>query len=431
MLRRSVKIQLALFVAITLVGVSYVSAKYVGLFNGLFGDNSCTVHADFADSGGIFTNAEVTYRGVTVGSVGQLHLTDTGVRVDLDLKDCTNPRVPATDLAATVSDRSVIGEQYVNLLPTTDVGPFLASGAVITQDRTSIPISPQTLLTNLDLLANSIDVSALQTTVSELGAAFNNQGEALGRLLDSTQLLLAAAQDNLPQTLALIKSAAPVLATQLAQAGSLSSFAHSLNLLSEQLKASDPDIRNLLDNGPANLGVVRDFVVDNQTDLGVTLANLADVGTLLVRHINGLEQILELYPALAAGGPTALRSDGVGYLGMVVNFNDPLDCGDPAKGQQGYEGTVRRLPSDLSPAAPNVGAHCTAPVSSGVNVRGSANVPADGPGLPAGDPISNSGGGVAYPRVSTENTVKLGNMSSSAALLGDKSWLSILMTSLN
>ncbi|MEO6885069.1 MAG: hypothetical protein ABI232_02125, partial [Jatrophihabitantaceae bacterium] len=59
------------------------------------------------------------------------------------------------------------------------------------------------------------------------------------------------------------------------------------------------------------------------------------------------------------------------------------------------------------------------------------NVPADSEGLPAGDPISNSGGGVAYPRVSTENTVKLGNMGSSAALLGDKSWISILTTSLN
>ena len=37
MLRRSTKFQLILFVFITLIGVSYVSAEYVGLTKGLFG----------------------------------------------------------------------------------------------------------------------------------------------------------------------------------------------------------------------------------------------------------------------------------------------------------------------------------------------------------------------------------------------------------
>jgi phospholipid/cholesterol/gamma-HCH transport system substrate-binding protein len=423
MLRISVRIQLALFVLITLAGVSYVSAKYVGLFHGVFGDNSCTVRADFPDSGGIFTNAEVTYRGVTIGKVGQIHLTDTGVRVDLNIDDCKNPRIPA-NTAAAVSDRSVIGEQYVNLIPADDNAPYLAGGSVIAQGRTTIPIAAQTLLRNLDLLANSVDIPALQTTVSELGRAFSNRGQALGQLLDSTNDLLGAAQANLPQTLALIRSSSTVLGTQLDEQGPLKSFAHSLNLLAQQLTASDPDIRNLLDNGPADLAVVRGFVQDNRTDLGVTLANLADVGQLLVRHLDGLEQILELYPALAAGGRTSLGADGVGALGVIVNYNDPPDCGDPSKGQQGYQGTDRRPPGDLSPKAPNVGAHCTAPASSGVNVRGSANVP-------GGDPISESGGGVAYPRVTTASTVRVGNTSGKAALLGDRSWIGVLTTALN
>ena len=39
----------------------------------LFGDGY-VVTADFAESGGIFTNAEVTYRGVAVGRVDRLRL---------------------------------------------------------------------------------------------------------------------------------------------------------------------------------------------------------------------------------------------------------------------------------------------------------------------------------------------------------------------
>ena len=64
--------------------------------------------ADFANSGGIFSNAEVTYRGVTVGKVGQLHIINKGVRVDLELDDCGSPKIP-TNTSATIADRSVVG----------------------------------------------------------------------------------------------------------------------------------------------------------------------------------------------------------------------------------------------------------------------------------------------------------------------------------
>src|SRR5436309_1937319 len=94
-LKRGTKIQLILFVVITLLGVSYVSAKYVGLAKFVTGSNGCTVKAEFPDSGGIFTSAEVTYRGVTVGEVGPLKVIKHGVRVSLDLNDCTSPKIPA------------------------------------------------------------------------------------------------------------------------------------------------------------------------------------------------------------------------------------------------------------------------------------------------------------------------------------------------
>ncbi|MGH8860784.1 MAG: MCE family protein [Jatrophihabitantaceae bacterium] len=423
MLRRGTKIQLVLFVLITLLGVSYVSANYVGLFKGFMSGGACTVHADFPDSGGIFTNAEVTYRGVAIGRVGSLHLLDRGVRVDLNIDDCGSVKVPA-DTAAAVSDRSVIGEQYVNLLPPDDKKPYLKGGEIIPMDRNSIPVAAETLLANMDSLVTSVNLKNLRIMVDEFGKAFANRGQDLGSLIDSNADLLTAAQQNLPQTIALIEQSSGVLQTQLDQKSPIASWAHSLNLLSQQLKTSDPDIRRLLDSGPSSLGVVRKFVQDNRTDLGVTLANLATFGTILVRHIDGIEEVFELYPALAAGGQSVIRSNGTAALGLVSTQNTPRDCGDPTKGSEGYEGTVLRSPSDLSPAAPNVAAHCTAPASSGVNVRGSANVP-------GGDPISASGGGVAYPRGTTQNTVELSTRLNGAGILGDKAWIAYLGAALH
>ena len=56
------------FVIITLVGVSFVGARYARL-DRLFYDSAYTVTAHFAQSGGIFAGAEVTYRGVGIGRV--------------------------------------------------------------------------------------------------------------------------------------------------------------------------------------------------------------------------------------------------------------------------------------------------------------------------------------------------------------------------
>ena len=63
MITRRTKIQLLVFVLITLLGVTFVGARYAQL-DRLFFDDTYTVVAHFADSGGIFAGGEVTYRGV-------------------------------------------------------------------------------------------------------------------------------------------------------------------------------------------------------------------------------------------------------------------------------------------------------------------------------------------------------------------------------
>jgi phospholipid/cholesterol/gamma-HCH transport system substrate-binding protein len=435
MLRRSTKIQLILFVVITLLGVSYVAAEYVGLAKYVTGDNGCKISADFPSSGGIFTNAEVTYRGVTVGQVGALHLIKDGVRVDLQLNSCDSPKIPR-NVVAQVANRSVVGEQYVDLEPTkrkgNGAGPFLKAHAVLPMKRdgklvNNVPTPTEGLLTDIDRFVTSVPLADLRTTIAELRNATENRGLDLGTLLDATDQLVrtANAPVNLQATIDLIDRSSSVLQTQLDQQEPLSSWTHSLALLSQQLKASDPDFRRLLNHGPADLTVLRNFVSQNRTDFGVTLANLSQVGNLLVSHLDGIEQILELYPALAAGGPSLLH-DGAGWLSLQLQPAPmPEDCGDPNRDQEGYYGTVRREPENVAPIAPNVAARCTAPASGPgyKNVRGAANVP-------GGDPISVSGGGIAYPRVTTKNTLRVGPSLTSTSGTGDNSWVGLVTAGL-
>ena len=117
MITSRTNIQLMVFALITVIGVSFVGARYARL-DRLVVDDSYTVVAHFADSGGIFAGGEVTYRGVRVGQVARMELTDQGVDLHLDIEE-NYDSIPAETLAV-VGNRSAVGEQYVELQPQVD-----------------------------------------------------------------------------------------------------------------------------------------------------------------------------------------------------------------------------------------------------------------------------------------------------------------------
>src|SRR6266536_989826 len=123
MLIRRTKIQLVAFAIISIVAIVYALIRFAGL-GSVFGNDGYTVKLELKGSGGIFTNAEVTYRGYNIGRVGDLRLTKTGLEADLNI-DPSAPQVPA-DLDAVVANRSAVGEQYVDLRPKGEKGPYLA-----------------------------------------------------------------------------------------------------------------------------------------------------------------------------------------------------------------------------------------------------------------------------------------------------------------
>ena len=126
------KKQLIAFVILTLVGVTFVGGRYARL-DRLFYDSTYTVDAHFDQSGGIFTGAEVTYRGVGIGQVSTMKLTDKGV--DVLLVDRQERGQDPDRTLALVGNKSAVGEQYVELQPQTDGGPYLKDGSEIDTPR--------------------------------------------------------------------------------------------------------------------------------------------------------------------------------------------------------------------------------------------------------------------------------------------------------
>ncbi|MBT2527937.1 MCE family protein [Streptomyces sp. ISL-99] len=382
MITRMVRLQLLAFALITALGVSYVGAEYTGLVDRVLG-RGYTVRAEFADSGGIYSGAEVTYRGVPVGRVGELRLSGAdGVSVALLLED--SPRIPADSLAV-VANRSAVGEQYVDLQPRSGAGPGLRDGSTIPRRNTRVPVPATEMILSLDRLVNSVNKKDLRITVDELGKAFAGTGPHLSRLVDSGNALMESASDSLPQTIALIEDSRKVLKTQADQGSSIKSFSRDLAALTAQLKASDGDIRDLMANGTSASQQVNTLLKDNRTHLPVLLGNLISGGQITVARLPGVEQALVTFPVVVSGSYTVLPGDGTTHFGMVVNADDPPPC------RQGYD-TQHRDPADTADRPANTKARCTAPRGGDTSVRGAQNAPRAGATYDKPVQIGSTGG---------------------------------------
>jgi phospholipid/cholesterol/gamma-HCH transport system substrate-binding protein len=363
------------FLIIGVLVIGYIGARYadLGRFVGVRG--YYVVAMDLPETGGLFTGSDITYRGVSVGRVGALRVTDTGVRADLHINSSA-PRIPA-DLSAVVANLSAVGEEYVDLRPETGEGPYLHDGDRIPQALTRIPPPVTNLLTNVNDLAASVPLDSLRTVVDELGQAFQGQGQNLQTLLDTGSKLTQAADNAAPATNKLIIDGQTVLRTQREEGDALLSFARSARLLAGQLDASDTDLRRLITAGPGAATQISGLLRDLDPSLSVVLANLLTTSDIAVTRQRGLEELLVRLPQAVAAGSTAINSKGANF-GMALTFFSPLPC------TKGYGGTTYRNGLDTSAGPPlNTAASCRMPLSSGVDVRGSANAPHGGVPTPA------------------------------------------------
>ncbi|MEV8070212.1 MlaD family protein [Streptomyces sp. NPDC085995] len=370
MITLAVRLKNLAFLLIAVLVLGFVGIRYADLGRFVGVADYYTVDVRLPSTGGLFTHSDVTYRGVSVGRVGPIDLTGDGVVAELRIKKSA-PHIPA-DTRAVVAGLSAVGEQYIDLRPQSDTGPYLADGSRIEQQDTQVPAPVTDVLTSVDDLTRSVPLDDLRTVVEELGRTFEGHGDDLQVLLDNGSAFVQAADRSLPSTIRLITDGETVLRTQAEESRAVRDFATGARELTRSLKGSDADLRRLLTVTPDAATQISGVLRDLDPSLGVVLANLLTTSEIAVTRQHGIEELLVKYPAAVAAGATAVDGGKV-HIGMAVTFFKPLPC------TAGYGGTRYRNGLDLGTApALNTEASCTAPAASGVNVRGSANAPGGG-----------------------------------------------------
>ncbi len=346
----------AVLIAVLMVNIFRIQPRY-------------TVVAAFPNAGGAFTGQEVTYRGVTVGRIGDMRVASEGVELDLII-DSSFDRIPR-DTRARIMFKSAVGEQFVDLLPQTRQPPFLEDGDLISLDRTEVPVQQEELLRLLSAVLDGVPPEALGNLVDTLGTGLGGRGSELHRLL--------AAFDPVSEVLARRTAELNRINVNADRAGAAFSGTSrefvsgvgSLATVAETFASRSEDIERLLAAGASGLPDLAGLLAARKAELNTTIANLAELTRMNFEHIDSVRDTLEWLPL---------------FLQTIIDIYDPetnrLRFGlSLAEGSEPCDyGTPRRAPDERTGNAPHhpvIDFECE---GAGGSSAGAAADPAAGPG---------------------------------------------------
>ncbi|MBV9516117.1 MAG: MCE family protein, partial [Mycobacteriaceae bacterium] len=373
MLTRFVRIQLTIFTIASIIGILAMMFFYMQVPT-LLGLGRMTVTMEMPAAGGLYRFSNVTYRGVEIGKVTSVELTRDGAKATLSLN--SSAKIPENNLQAAVLSVSAVGEQYVDLRPKTDSGPYLHDGSVIHADNITLPQDVGPMLDQLNALLKSIPKDKLNALLDESFKGFNGSGYDLGSLADSSSKFSADLNRVGDNTRDLYNDSGPLLDSQADTSESIKLWSRSLSGITQQLVSDDPQFRTLLRNGPGAFDEVSRLLEQIKPTLPVLLANLTTLGQILVVYHASLEQLLVLLPPSAAGIiAVAPSKNNTGWaLGdFSVTVSDPPPC------TVGFlPSTLWRSPADTTTIDTPDGLYCKLPQDSPIAVRGARNSPCMG-----------------------------------------------------
>ena len=313
----------AVLIVALVVSIFRVSPKY-------------SVYVTFADSGGVFTHQEVTYRGVTVGTVGTLRIVPDGVRIQLVIEKKFD-RIPKTGTRARVMFKSAVGEQFVDLLPITRSGPYFKAGDQIPMSATELPVQQEDLLRLLDSVLAGVPPKALHDLVEALGTGLSDRGgelhTALGALDPLTRTLAARVQE-----LNDLNVKADSVGTAFdASAPDFVSGVHGLAGTSQALAEGSPGLARLLAAGAGDVPDIAGLIAAHKAELNGTIANLAVLTRISYDHLQSVQDTLDWLPVFldALVGSYDSKTNRFRFGQIVTEIeNPPCSYGTPRRNAQ-------------------------------------------------------------------------------------------------
>lgn len=338
-------------IALTTVVVVVLVAGAAGAAAWYFTRSSPTykVQARFANGQGLFQGAMVSVLGVKVGSVTNVQFQGSTVLVTMAIDSVH--ALPANVNAQLVAPL-LLGTPDIDLTPGYTGGPTLSAGSVIPESRTSVPITTDQLLSELERVLGAIKPSTAHQLVTALASDIQGQGTKLNHLLGNaaaTVSLLASKGNNLGQ---LNGQLASLTGTLRAHESELASLITDYDTVAAVLTSHQQQLGQAITELAAASQQLAGILTPNLRPIEQDVGVITTVGRTLDRNLSTLDQTIESAVSLFAGARRAY--DPVNHW---LNLNNQLAPGETGSVVEGLirdrlAGVCRRIVTHHSAGLP-------------------------------------------------------------------------------
>jgi virulence factor Mce-like protein len=253
--------------------------------------SSYRVTLQLPESGGLLPNQDVALRGVRIGRVESLQITDRGVNAVASI--ASSVKIPANAVVH-VSALSPAGEQYVNFEAESDAGPYLHDGSLIGLEHTTVPVSLAQLLGDADGLLAQVDPRKIELIKKEL--SLSKEGPAkLAAIVDGGTTLLSTLDSVLPETTSILRNSRVVLTLAADKNAGLAATTVGLNRTLAGVARMQDGYRRLTLQTPRALSSIDSLFADNSDTMVQLLGSLATTSQLLYLRVPALNALFPDY----------------------------------------------------------------------------------------------------------------------------------------
>lgn len=276
-------------------------------------DPTPEVVAYFTNVGDLVEKGAVQVADVEVGSVQEIDLVTEDGRMLARVTMSIDPdeRIPADDLSAVVRQTSLLGEQFVELVPEGQGAPYIGSAQVtIPVERTDRIVDIETFLGDLSAFVGGGGLEDLNSFTHAQALILEERGARLGKTIEELEKFTSVLAGRRFDIEAAIDSLASAGSTLAANRDTLGSFLDSLEDANALLAEQGSGLRRLFTSlrrfGTVNARflVRHEDAIDRQfRALRPILGGLAGAQGELRTDIAQLRTFLELFPKSMGGGP--------------------------------------------------------------------------------------------------------------------------------
>lgn len=280
-----------------------------------------SVMATFPDAGGVFTDQEVTYRGITVGRVGEMKVVDQGVEIELIIYD--DHKIPAEGTGARVMFKSAVGEQFVDILPDSDNPPYLQDGDKIALENTSIPVSTQALLSTTQSVLEGVPPESLSGAIDSLAEGLEGEGADIALFLESIADLSETFAASGPDVVGILRNGTKVGDAFLRSKDDFANAIRDLIIVADILADNRGNIETLLENSNLLSDELVRLIRENRGTLNKVIEELAAINEFQAADAEQISELLNTLPYGLAKVLKAFESKtGLVRFGLVQDSNN-------------------------------------------------------------------------------------------------------------